>query len=124
MQHILLVEDDELLRELLEMTLSVEGYTVTPAAHGVEGIECLRRERFDLVLLDLMMPFMDGVRFLRILVADVPDPPPVIVMSAHGTGALARDVLDVGAEAVVRKPVDTAELLDTIARVLQTSSSS
>jgi len=121
MHRILLVDDDELLRELLEMTLSVEGFEVALAAHGAEGIECVRRERFDLILLDLMMPFMDGVRFLLTLAAEIESPPPVVVMSAAVTGNLARDVLRAGAAAVVHKPVDAAELLDTIALVISPS---
>ncbi|MES2494273.1 MAG: response regulator [Pseudomonadota bacterium] len=118
MPRILLVDDDELLRELLELTLSLEGHEVALASNGVEGIELVRRERFDLALLDLMMPFMDGVRFLRTLDAESADPPPVIVMSAAGTGELAREVLDAGAKAVVQKPVDIEALLATIGGLL------
>lgn len=115
--RILLVDDDELLGELLEMTLSIEGYDVVVCTNGADGIERLQHDRYDLVVLDLMMPFMDGLQFMRFLQGII-DPPPVVVLSAAGRGDLARDAIAAGAKAVVAKPVETDELLGTIQRVL------
>ena len=115
--RILLVDDDELLAELLEMTLSIEGYDVAVCTNGAEGIKRLQHDQFDVVVLDLMMPFMDGLQFMRVLTG-MASPPPVVVLSAVGKGDLVRDVLAAGAKAVVAKPVETDELLGTIQRVV------
>lgn len=116
--RILLVEDDDLLRELLEMALSIEGFDVSVAEEGQQGLERVCSERFDLVLLDLMMPLMDGFGFMQLLGERVSDPPPVLVLSASGTAAIAEKVLRAGACGVVRKPVDTDELIRAIHKTL------
>jgi DNA-binding response OmpR family regulator len=113
MARLLLIDDDELLRELLAMRLEIEGHEVVAVDHGAAGIEALRRERFDLVVLDLMMPVMDGVRFMRLLNGEMA-PPPVIVLSAAGRGDLERDMLAAGVGAVLRKPVDMQQLVARI----------
>ena len=67
MSQILLVEDTKAIREPLAQLLRLEGYSVSCAANGVEALAFLREERPDLVLLDLMMPEMDGLTFLSIV---------------------------------------------------------
>ena len=121
MPSILLVDDDELLRELMELALSVEGYDVMVASNGAEGLDMLRKASCDLVVLDLMMPVMDGMRFMRILADEIASPPPVIVLSAAGEGQRSEEMLQFGAKAVVRKPVDTGELLERVRSVLDQS---
>ena len=106
-KSILLVEDDQLIRETLAVCLRSEGYDVSEAANGSEGLERLRETRSTgLVLLDLMMPTMTGWEFLAAkatdsLIADIP----VIVMSAvAGKSCL-------GAASTFQKPVDLSVLL-------------
>ncbi|WP_448206763.1 response regulator [Azospirillum sp. sgz302134] len=118
MASILLIDDDDLLSELLAMKLEVEGYAVVTAPDGAAGIARLRERRFDLVVLDLMMPVMDGLRTLDALAAEVPDPPPVIVLSASGGFDVASANGGARVAAVVRKPVESAELLARIAGAL------
>jgi DNA-binding response OmpR family regulator len=113
MARLLLIDDDELLRELLAMRLEVEGHEVVAVDHGAAGIEALQRERFNLVVLDLMMPVMDGVRFMRVMNSELA-PPPVIVLSAAGHRDLERDMLAAGAGAVLRKPVNMEQLVARI----------
>ncbi len=117
MPKLLLVDDDELLRELLQMQIEVEGYDVAVAENGAEAIDLLRRERCDAVVLDLMMPVMDGMRFMRTLAQEVPDPPPVLVLSAVDSPEVRRDLAAVGVRDVVRKPVDLPDRLARIAAV-------
>ncbi|MCA1607351.1 MAG: response regulator, partial [Acidobacteria bacterium] len=61
-QRILLVDDDELLRDLLEMTLALEGYEIGVASNGAEALTLLENAEFHLIVLDLMMPILDGMR--------------------------------------------------------------
>lgn len=69
-KRILLVEDDRFIRRASELSLTQRGYTVSTAADGLEALEAVRREKPDLVLLDLLMPRMGGLDVLRALKAD------------------------------------------------------
>ena len=107
--RVLVVEDDEAVREGLVELLGARGYEVSSATQGEEALERLREFRPDVVLLDLVMPVMDGLSFLaeknqRPMLAGIP----VVAMTAHadGSGALERDV-----DALVSKPFDAADML-------------
>ncbi len=105
-KRILLVDDDEMLSELLEMVLSVEGYDVACTANGLDAIKRLQTATFDLIILDLMMPLLDGMRFLQRVPRDTR--PPVIVLSASINAMLVEKAEQEGAAAVLRKPIDPA----------------
>ncbi|HEX8702621.1 MAG TPA: response regulator [Myxococcaceae bacterium] len=113
----LLVVDDELsILEALQDILSLEGYEVVTAYNGVEGLRRIGEQRPDLVLLDLMMPVMDGREMLR----RVRENPalrdlPVVVMSA---GRIA-DAERRAASATLAKPFDLDHLLQTLAQQLR-----
>ncbi len=115
MPRVMLVDDDELLRELLQLRVEVEGWEVETAPDGAAAIAALRsaggRARPDVVVLDLMMPVMDGLRFMRALAQEVSDPPPVVVLSALDKHEMRRDLLAAGARDVMHKPVDLPVLL-------------
>ncbi|KKP92818.1 MAG: DNA-binding response regulator VicR [Parcubacteria group bacterium GW2011_GWA1_36_12] len=64
-KKILLVEDDKFTRELYEEVIKEAGYLVTTATNGEEGLDLIRRAAYDLILLDVMMPRMDGLEVLR-----------------------------------------------------------
>ena len=102
------MEDDHLIREAIAEALDEEGFEVVEAANGREALDKLHAERASLVLLDLMMPVMDGWSFRE---AQLHDPEisntPVVVLSA------ARDE-SVSAERHFSKPCDLDELLDTV----------
>jgi len=110
----LLVVDDELsILEALQDVLSMEGYEVVTAYNGAEGLRCIGEQRPDLVLLDLMMPVMDGRELLR----RVREDPalkglPVIIMSA---GRIADEERQ-AASATLAKPFDLDHLLRTLAQ--------
>ena len=117
---ILLVEDEQDLQELLAYNLSREGYDVTTASTGEEALRHARARRPDLILLDLMLPGMDGLEVCRALrsrdtTADVP----VIMLTAKGE---ERDIvrgLELGADDYVTKPFSPRVLLARIAAVLR-----
>ena len=114
-QQILVVEDDPDVRDALVLLLEREGYTVTSANNGQEALERLRAAPSALVLLDLMLPVMDGFEFR---VQQLQDPAlarvPVIVLSSGGD--LSRKVEPLHVEACLSKPLDLERLLALVAR--------
>lgn len=110
---ILVVDDDLDIRETLLELLEVEGYSARGAANGQEALDRLRQARASVILLDLMMPVMDGFEFRK---QQLDDPVlrdiPVIVVSAGGN--CERSARELGAHGCVKKPLDVSKLLDSI----------
>ena len=117
-RKILVVEDDDVSRELLRMTLERQGYSVTTAENGVRGFEQAVELRPDLIITDIWMPAADGVHLVR-RVRDTPEvaSTPILVTTGYGTGS-ATYTLAQGADAYEPKPLDPASLLRTVARLL------
>ncbi len=104
---ILVVDDDLLSRTVLSVNLTEEGYTVETAGNGRDGLLMLREKPFDLVLLDLLMPEMDGFDVLKIMKADARlRHLPVIVISGEGDLASITRCIATGAEDYIQKPFD------------------
>ncbi len=115
MATVLVIEDDPDMREIEKTALSCGGHNVLLATNGREGLLALEESRPCLILLDLMMPVMDGLTFLRErerrgVAADVP----VVCVSAGGNDLMTR-ALDLGARECIAKPVDFDVLCDTVA---------
>jgi len=110
---VLVVDDDAGIRETMADILALEGYEVTLAADGEEAIAIAQRERFDVALLDIRMPKMDGVETLKILKNMAPEIR-VIMITGFEVGDLADEALEFGAEAVFRKPLDVATFLPVL----------
>ena len=114
--EILVVDDDADIRETLVEVLEFEGYVVVGAANGKEALEQLRRRPVSVILLDLMMPVMDGFEFRT---AQLDDPRlsdiPVVVVSAGGRCEQA--AMEMGAAGCFRKPIDVLALLRMIRAV-------
>jgi PAS domain S-box-containing protein len=116
---VLIVDDEELIRLNLRAVLEDLGYRVVEAANGREGLDLFDSERPGLVLVDLMMPVMDGLSMIAALREKNPETP-VIVISGAGTVREAVNSLRLGAWDYVMKPIPDAEGLDiTIKRVLE-----
>ncbi|HEV8671268.1 MAG TPA: response regulator [Candidatus Limnocylindria bacterium] len=115
-QNILVVEDNENTRRLLETILRSGGYEVTLAPDAEEGLRILEGTTVDLVLLDLFLPGADGIQFLRSRAEMEPDrQPPVIVVSAtEDMDTLRPQLRELGAKMALRKPFDVQELLDGV----------
>ncbi|HZG93796.1 MAG TPA: response regulator [Mycobacteriales bacterium] len=116
-RRVLVVEDDPNVRGLLETLLASEGYEVSTASDGLAGLVKLSSTRPDLMLLDLMMPDLGGVRVLEELRADpqLSAVPVIVVTGKVEAVAGLRDVL--GADNVFVKPFGVAELLARVAEV-------
>ena len=108
MATVLIVEDEEHLAETLRFNLAADGYTVRMAADGAEGLSLARALRPDLVLLDLMLPKLDGTEVLRGIREH--SLAPVVILTARTSEADRVKGLDLGADDYVTKPFSIAEL--------------
>ncbi len=119
-QRILIVDDNEANRDILGARLKVQGYELLQAADGEEALAAVQRDHPDLILLDVMMPKLDGVEVCRRIKGDatLPFTPIILVTSKSDT----RDViagLDAGADEYLTKPVDQAALVARVKSVLR-----
>lgn len=108
-KHILVVEDRLSVRTMIADYLTQQQYTVTVASNGSEAIQLCQTQVFDCVLLDLMMPVMDGAEFLRRL--RMHSTVPVLVISAKIEERDKIEALDIGADEYVSKPISMREIL-------------
>ena len=115
---ILLVEDEQMLRESLAQLLSDEGYQVVQAGDGQAGYNAVLAEPFDLILTDIRMPVMDGLTFLKKAQQVIPQTP-VIVITAFGTVDSAVTAMRSGAADYVLKPVQFEDVVIRIKRALE-----
>ncbi len=111
--RVLIVDDDESLRESLELVLAAEGFEVVTAADASGALSRLEASTFDVVLCDVRMPGMNGIELLPQLVRRVPQST-VIMMSAFGTDELALEAMKLGAYDYLTKPFRPAEVVLTI----------
>ncbi|MBO7274839.1 MAG: response regulator transcription factor [Clostridia bacterium] len=114
---ILIVEDESNIRELLRMYLEQEGYTVESAQNGSEGLRTFKRVHPDLVLLDLMMPVMDGNQMIRELRTF--SKTPVIMLTAKGEMMDKVAGLELGADDYITKPFEMREVMARVKAVLR-----
>ncbi|MEM7081995.1 MAG: sigma-54 dependent transcriptional regulator [Pseudomonadota bacterium] len=121
-QTVLIVEDDEQLREALSETLEIEGFAVQAAGNGNEALECLHTDDVAMVISDVQMPKMDGADLLARARAQYPDVP-VILMTAFGTIQKAVEAMEMGASHYLVKPFSADTLSETVNRFMPTESS-
>lgn len=115
--RILAIDDEEAVRVYYQRLLGEEGYKVQTAASAEEGLRLLEQEPYDLILLDLKMPGMDGLEFMQRL-RGLMRRPEVLIVSAHSTVQNTVEVVKLGASDVVQKPYLSGELLPGIERIL------
>ena len=115
---VLVIEDDEVLRQLLIDVLSDQEYHVEAAETGEDGLRTMEQDVFDIILLDINLPGMDGMDVLRLAPARQPDAQ-VVMMTAFGTVDTAVEAMKQGAFDYINKPFSTDELVLTITRALE-----
>ncbi|MBO7495072.1 MAG: sigma-54-dependent Fis family transcriptional regulator [Salinivirgaceae bacterium] len=113
MAHILVIDDEKAIRNTLKEILEYEKHRVSLAANGLEGLELLKKESFDALLLDIKMEGMDGMEVLEQVSKDYPDLP-VVMISGHGTVDTAVKAIKMGAFDFIEKPLDLNRLLITL----------
>ena len=118
MFQILVVDDDRNTRLLLRAVLQAENYTVFTAENGEDALEVMDKEHIDLVVLDVMMPKMDGYEFTRIL-RQTDNNLPILMVSARQMPADKRQGFLVGTDDYITKPIDEVEMLLRIKALLR-----
>lgn len=118
MFHILVVDDDNNTRILMREILEAENYTVWTAADGNAALDVMDREHIDLVILDIMMPNMDGYEFTKVL-RDCKNELPILMISAKQLPADRKKGYRLGIDDYMSKPVDEEELLLRIHNLLR-----
>jgi two-component system cell cycle response regulator DivK len=119
MAKILLVEDQEMNRDMLTRRLQKRGYEVSIAVDGAEGVEKARAESPDLILMDMSLPVMDGWEATRALKADkATQAIPVIALTAHAMSTDREKALEAGCDAYETKPVELPRLLEAMEKLL------
>src|SRR4051794_16210794 len=116
MVNVLIVEDDESLRELLAMMLESEGLSVDTASNGKEALDLLDKDQPHVILLDMRMPVMDGWQFCTEMSRRGGKRPVVVVVTAAADPATR--AAEVGADAWLSKPFDRGVLLSMVHRQL------
>src|SRR5215831_15409994 len=114
---LLLIDDEPNILSTLRRALEIEGYAVEVAGSGRIGLEKLGSRDFDLVMLDVMMPELDGLQTLKLLREKDPDLP-VVMMSGHATIETAVQATKLGASDFIEKPLSTEKTLLTVRNTL------
>jgi DNA-binding response OmpR family regulator len=118
--RVLAVDDDPVILRLLQLNLELEGHDVLTAPDGRAGLDAVRAERPDVVLLDVMMPHLDGFEVCAAIRADA-DPAvagtPIVFLSAKAQEGDISTGLLAGADAYVTKPFDPLELVELVDRL-------
>ncbi len=119
MYHILVVDDEEQIRKLIKKYATFEGYQVTEASDGMEAVEICQKQRFDLIVMDVMMPELDGFSSCREIRKHADTP--VIMLSARGEEYDRIHGFEIGVDDYVVKPFSPKELMMRIQAILKRS---
>ena len=120
MAKILIVEDNEVNRDMISRRLSKRGYEIVLAVDGDQGMSMARSERPDLILMDMSLPIVDGWQAARLLKSD-PETRSILIvaLTAHAMAADRNRALEAGCDGYETKPIDLPRLLETIERLLE-----
>lgn len=117
---ILLVEDEENLQEALKLNLELEGYEITSAYDGAEALKAVQKEHFNLIILDVMLPEVDGITVCETIRLSNPDIP-ILILSAKNSSADRVLGLKKGADDYLTKPFNLEELLIRVNNLIKKS---
>lgn len=118
-KHILIVDDDDMLRSYVKELLKLNNFIVSEAADGKEGLKEFRDKTPDLVITDIIMPEMEGISFIRKL-REISMDTPIIAMTGNVHGHMDEYLeisSQIGANEILRKPIKSQEFLDAINRL-------
>lgn len=117
--HILVVEDDPEMRNLLEKFLARGGYRISVASNGIEALKKMEELPVELVITDMLMPEMGGLRLLEQIRENYPEKK-VIMITAFGDWSSYSQAMDLGVFEFISKPLKMMELLEAVERALET----
>jgi two-component system nitrogen regulation response regulator NtrX len=120
MAHILVIDDEKSIRNTLREILEYEKYKVDDASDGIEGLQMIEKEKYDIILCDIKMPKMDGIEVLKNILTN--SDTPVVMISGHGNIDTAVEAIKLGAFDYISKPLDLNRLLITIRNAMDKSS--
>ncbi|KAB3542767.1 MAG: response regulator [ANME-2 cluster archaeon] len=120
MTQILVVEDNPMNMELAVDLLETYGYEITPAEDGFKALERVKETKFDLILLDMQLPGMDGPEVLERLKADPETRAvPVVALTAHAMSGDAKRFMEAGCAGYISKPIDVHQFKPTVAQYIK-----
>ena len=120
MTQILVVEDNPMNMELAVDLLETYGYEITPAEDGFKALERVKETKFDLILLDMQLPGMDGPEVLERLKADPETSAvPVVALTAHAMSGDAKRFMEAGCAGYISKPIDVHQFKPTVAQYIK-----
>jgi len=118
MKRILIVDDEMMNRDLIAKVLKKEGFQSDEASNGFEALERLKVRPYDLVLMDLMMPEMDGFDAIQVIRDELQLAMPIITVTALGDEAAISKALELGADGYLLKPFDLPTMVKTVKEAL------
>jgi len=119
-KRVLICDDDPVILRLLQVNLELEGYDVLLAHHGEEAIEVANAEDPDLIILDIMMPRLDGYQTMeKLKVGETTGDTPVLFLSAKAQASDIERGREQGAASYITKPFDPTELLEVIEQLVR-----
>jgi DNA-binding NtrC family response regulator len=116
--HILVVDDDPNMIKLIQFYLLKENYEITSCTKGQEALSLLEKDKFDVILIDILMPEMDGHTLLKKMIEELKIDTPILVVTAHGTSDNLMQMIDDGAYDILQKPFTTNRLKLTLRNAL------
>ena len=121
-KHILLVDDTEDMRDLIEIYLSLLSYKITPASDGREAVELFKNEPFDVILMDMRMPVMDGLEATELIRQNEKEknstPIPIIAMTAYSEEEEINETYKAGCDYHIVKPVSRESVVNILTKAL------
>lgn len=118
--NVLVVEDSPTMRQLIVFALKrIRGFRIVEANDGVDGLKKLSAEKFDLILTDINMPIMDGLKLVS-MVRNDPNykETPIVVITTEGATEDRERALALGANEYITKPIQTMKILDTVKKLM------
>ncbi len=116
--RILVVDDDPNMIKLIQFYLLKENYEITSCTKGQEALSILEKENFEAILIDILMPEMDGYTLLKKMVDELKIDTPIVVVTAHGTSDNLMQMIEDGAYDILQKPFTTNRLKLTLRNAL------
>ncbi|MEO0471771.1 MAG: response regulator [Bacteroidota bacterium] len=115
---ILIIDDETDLRDLLAYNLEKNGFEVSEGSNGLEALELTPKVKPDLILMDIMMPLMDGIQACSAIRKQLQHQPLIMFLTARSEKFAQQAVIDAGANAYLLKPLRTQTLIDAIQSML------